>query len=33
MKEAEGNEEELPVEEMPEPVEEPVPSGLMARRT
>ena len=33
MKEAEGNKEELPVEEMPEPVEEPVPSGLMARRT
>ena len=33
MKEAEGNEEELPVEELPEPVEEPVPSGLMARRT
>ena len=33
MKEAEGNKEELPVKEMPEPVEEPVPSGLMARRT
>jgi len=33
MKESEGIEDELPVEELPEPVEEPVPSGLMARRT
>ena len=33
MKESEGSEDELPVEELPEPVEEPVPSGLMARRT
>ena len=32
MKESEGSEDELPVEELPEPVEETKSSGLMARR-